>query len=273
MNQSILINVKPCKNNIGAFIDTNLAEANNDIINKIKIALDEFGVVFFSNQNLDSSSYVQFAKKFGVCADYARLKGLDGYPEITVVEKKADEKMMFGEGWHTDSCYTQNPPKITMLYSIKTPEKGKGNTLFASQYASYDDLSIEDKIKIKNLKAEFSADGPISNTLANRIADSGKDVSNQTLSAIHPIVKINERNKKKSIYLSPGHVIKIVDIEEKKSTSLLKFLIEHQVKSDFIYSFEWEPNCLAIWSNQSVLHSPVNDFAGKDRIMHRITIE
>ena len=107
MNQLILINVKPCKNNIGAFIDTNLIEANNDIINKIKIALDEYGVVFFRNQNLDSYSYVQFAKKFGVCADYARLKGLDGYPEITIVEKKANEKIMFGEGWHTDSSYTQ----------------------------------------------------------------------------------------------------------------------------------------------------------------------
>ncbi len=273
MDQSILINVKPCKNNIGAFIDTNLKKADDVIINKIKVALDEFGVVFFRNQNLDSASYVKFAKKFGVCADYARLKGLDGYPEITVVEKKANEKMMFGEGWHTDSCYTQHPPKFTMLYSIKTPKKGKGNTLFASQYSSYECLPKKDQKEINKLNALFSADGPISNTLTNRIADRGKDISNQTLSAIHPIVKINEKNKKKSIYLSPGHVIKIVDFEEKKSASLLKYLIKHQVKPDFIYSFEWEPNCLAIWSNHAVLHSPVNDFTSEDRIMHRITIE
>ena len=273
MNQSNLINVKPCKNNIGAFIDTNLDEANDDIINIIKVTLDDFGVVFFRNQNLNSRSYIQFAKKIGVCADYARLKGMDGYPEITVVEKKANETMMFGEGWHTDSCYTQQPPKFTMLYSIKTPERGKGNTLFASQYASYECLPKEDQKKIENLKALFSADGPISNTLANRIADRGKDVSNKKLSAIHPIVKINERNKKKSIYLSPGHVIKIVDIKEKESVSLLKYLTEHQVKSEFIYSFEWEPNCLAIWSNYIILHSPVNDFTGENRIMHRITIE
>ena len=47
----------------------------------------------------------------------------------------------------------------------------------------------------------------------------------------------------------------------------------NNIKPDFIYSFEWEPNCLAIWSNYAVLHSPVNDFIGEDRIMHRITIE
>ena len=118
---------------------------------------------------------------------------------------------------------TRNSPrKLTMLYSIKTPKKGKGNTLFASQYASYEYLPKNDQKEIENLKAIFSADGPISNTLANRIADRGKDVSNQTLSAIHTIVKINERNKKKSIYLSPGHVIKIVDFEEKESALLFK---------------------------------------------------
>ena len=101
------IEIQPCKNNIGALININLNKVNNDVINEIKVSLDEFGVVFFRNQSLDSSSYVQFAKQLGKCADYKRLKGLNGFPEITVVEKKANEKIMFGEGWHTDSSYTK----------------------------------------------------------------------------------------------------------------------------------------------------------------------
>ena len=267
------IEIQPCKNNIGALININLNKVNNDVINEIKVSLDEFGVVFFRNQSLDSSSYIQFAKQLGNCADYKRLKGLDGFPEITVVEKKANEKIMFGEGWHTDSSYTKQPPKFTMLYSIKTPEKGKGNTLFASQYVSYENLPKENQKKIENLKAVFSADGPISKTLAYRVAEKGTGVNPKLLSAIHPIVKVNKRNKKKSIYLSPGHVIKIVDMDEKESASLLKYLFEHQVKPEFVYEFEWEPNCLALWSNYTVLHSPVNDFTGVDRVMHRITIQ
>ncbi len=171
------IEVQPCKNNIGALININLNKVNNDVINEIKVSLDEFGVVFFRNQSLDSSSYVQFAKQLGKCADYKRLKGLDGFPEITVVEKKANEKIMFGEGWHTDSSYTKQPPKFTMLYSIKTPEKGKGNTLFASQYVSYENLPKENQKKIENLKAVFSAEGPISKTLAYRIAEKGTGVN------------------------------------------------------------------------------------------------
>lgn len=268
-----VIKLKPCKNDIGAIINLDLNETNDEIINEIKIALDEFGVVFFRNQNLDSLSYIHFAKKFGKCAEYPRLKGLDDFPEITVVEKKANEKIMFGEGWHTDSTYTKVPPRLTMLYSISTPQRGKGNTLFASQYASYKKLSRNYKKRIEKLKAVFSADGPISKTVKNRTLERGTGVDTTTLSATHSIVKVNERNKKKSIYLSPGHVIKIVDMESNKSKYLLKYLFKHQVKPEFVYEFEWEPNCLAIWSNYAVLHSPVNDFTGVDRLMHRITVQ
>lgn len=268
-----LINLKPCPNNVGAFIESDILSANKEIIEEMKIALDEYGVIFFQKQNLNSALYVNFAKQFGACADYPMLKGLKEFPEITVVEKKPDEKIMFGEGWHTDSTYTKEPPRFTMLYSIKCPPRGKGNTLFASQYKSYENLSEKYKKKIENLKAVFSADGPISKTRNNRIAEKGKGIDPKTMSATHSIVKENKRNKKKSIYLSPGHVTQIVDVAEQESKSLLNYLFNHQTKSEFVYGFEWEPNCLAIWSNYAVLHNPVNDFTGIHRVMHRITIQ
>ena len=266
------IKVTPNKNNVGAQIDAELQNFNDDIINEIKDALAEYGVVFFRNQNLDSEKYIQFAKQFGPLAEYPMLRGLEGHPEITVVEKKPDEQIMFGEGWHTDSTYTKEPPRFTMLYSIKTPEKGKGNTLFASQYRSYETLDDQMKDKIKDLKAVFSADGPISKTRQNRVSEKGTGIDPKSLSAIHSIVKANERNNKKSLYLSPGHAIKICDLGDDESKNLMKALVEHQTKDEFIYGFEWEPNCLALWSNYSVLHNPVNDF-NAHRVMHRITIQ
>ena len=264
--------VKPCKNDVGAFIDVDLNKVDEPTINEIKKAVNNFGVIFFRNQNLTSDNYVKFAKYFGMCADYPMLKGLDGYPEITVVEKKPKEKVMFGEGWHTDSTYTARPPRFTMLYSIKTPKKGKGNTRFASQYLSYQTLPEEYKKKIENLKAVFSADGPISKTRNNRTAEKGTGVDPKTLSAEHKIVVTNSKNNKKSIYLSPGHVTSLMGLSEEDSKNLLNFLFEHQIKSEFIYSFEWEPNCIAIWNNHAILHNPVNDF-DEHRVMHRITIQ
>ena len=231
-------NIKPCKNNVGAFIELDINTANFNMIEKIKEAVNEYGVIFFRKQNLTSENYVKFAKNFGKCADYPMLKGLDGYPEITVVEKKPNEKIMFGEGWHTDSTYTPQPPKFTMLYSIKTPEKGKGNTRFASQYLSYESLDQNYKDKINTLEAIFSADGPISKTRDNRTAEKGTGIDPKSLFAEHRIVRVNEKNKKKSIYLSPGHVTGVVGFDKFESQKLLKYLFKHQVKPEFIYSFE-----------------------------------
>ena len=267
-----MLNITPCKNNVGAYIDCDIKMASAEEINQIKQALDNFGVVFFRNQNLDSKSYITFAKNFGTCVDYPMLKGLDGFPEITVVEKKPGEQIMFGEGWHTDSTYTKQPPRYTMLYSIKVPPRGQGNTRFASQYLSYETLPEKMKNKISNLKALFSADGPISKTRNNRTAERGTGLDPKSLSAEHPIVRINPNNKKKSIYLSPGHVIKILDVNDSESKELLGYLFEHQVKNDFTYSFEWDKDCLALWNNHAVLHNPTNDFNGH-RVMHRITIQ
>ena len=72
--------------------------------------------------------------------------------------------------------------------------------------------------------------------------------------------------------MSPGHVTKIIGVNLKESSEILDYLFKHQIKSEFIYSFEWEPNCMAIWNNHAVLHNPVNDF-DEHRVMYRITIQ
>jgi len=266
------INIKPCKNNIGAFINININDADQDQIIEIQKTVNEFGVIFFRKQKLTSEGYLNFAEKFGEFFDYPMLKGLKDYPNITVVEKLPGETVAFGEGFHTDSTYVLNPPTYTMLYSIKTPRKGRGNTQFASQYLSYKKLPKEYKEEIENLMAVFSADGPISKTRNNRTAENGTGIDPKTLSAKHRIVKTNSKNNKKSIFLSPGHVTEIVGYKERRSKELLTYLFKHQIKSEFLYDFEWEPDCLAIWSNSCILHNPINDY-DEHRVMHRITIK
>ena len=100
--------------------------------------------------------YVNFEKKFGVPANYPRLKGLNSrYSKITVVERKAiDKGPSFGEQFHTDSIYTKKPPRFTMLLSKLVPKKGKANTEFCSQYLAYKELPNSIKRTFKNIKGE-----------------------------------------------------------------------------------------------------------------------
>ena len=55
-----------------------------------------------------------------------------------------------GTYFHTDYSYLDIPARCTMLYSIVVPKIG-GDTLFANQYAAYDDLSAATKARVEHL--------------------------------------------------------------------------------------------------------------------------
>lgn len=68
------------------------------------------------------------------------MKGLADYPQIIEVKKLEHEKVNFGDIWHSDTTYLQEPPMGSMLLSKEVPPYG-GDTLFASQYAAWEGLS------------------------------------------------------------------------------------------------------------------------------------
>jgi len=264
-----MFKIIPQKNNIAAEINCNLRKLKIYELKQIKLALCKFGMIYFRNQKLSSSKYLNFASKFGTLADYPRLKGLNSkYPKITVVERKASDKgPSFGEQFHTDSIYTKKPPRFTMLLSKKVPKKGKANTEFSSQYLAYENLPKNIKKKLISLKAIYSSKGPISITTEERVREKGK--KKIELISKHKIIK--KIKNKFSIFCSPGHFVHFDNLNKKEETELKKFLFKHQVKNKFQYSLEWEKNQLAIWDNRSMLHQ-ATPFKG-NRIMHRITIQ
>ena len=127
-----MFKIIPGKKNIGAQVYCDIKNINKNDLKKIKSALQKYGMLYFRKQNLNSKSYIKFAKNFGKLADYPRLKGLNKkYSKITVVQRKASDKgPSFGEQFHTDSIYTKKPPRFTILFSKLVPKKGKANTEF-----------------------------------------------------------------------------------------------------------------------------------------------
>ena len=223
--------IRPCKKNIGAKIICNLKLVNKKQIKLIKNSLNKYGMVFFRNQNLDSRSYILFAKKLGHVADYPMLRGLSSkFPEITVVERKvSDRGPSFGEQFHTDSSYTKKPPKFTMLLAKLVPPRGLGNTEFASQYLAYKNLPKIYKKKFENLKAVFSSSGPISITRLEREKEKGTGKS-KDFKAVHKIVR--KINNHKAIYCSPGHVENFLNINVKDEKKLKIFYLNIKLRKN-----------------------------------------
>tara|TARA_B100000700_G_C14820872_1_gene749859 strand:+ start:44 stop:841 length:798 start_codon:yes stop_codon:yes gene_type:complete len=262
------IKIEPFKNNIGASISYNLKLINSNISDQIKETLNNYGFVCFRNQNLEPQEYLKFAEQLGKIKEYPMLKDLENYKGITVVERKENDKgKSYGEGWHTDSSYLNKTPKYTCLMG-KIVKSDQGQTLFASQLASYEALDQKTKDKIENLVGIFSSAGPISATRLEREAERGTGKSKDFI-AEHPIVK--KVGNKKTLYLSPGHTIAIKNLGEQESKNLLSFLFNHQTKEEFQTSFFWEKNTIVIWDNHSVIHS-ATPFQGR-RMMHRIILD
>ncbi len=266
------ISISPGKNNVGAYInDLDLNQLKQDQSNQIKNTLDKYGVIFIKKQNLDPESYQNFAKSIGQLVEYPRLKGLENFPYINVLErKKTDESLAFGGSWlHQDTSYLEKDrPRYTMLMGIEIP-KGQGNTIFSSGFNAYKKLPDEIKEKIKNAKGVFSSAGPISKTRIELEKRAGIQ-STKIFKAEHSIVQ--EVNGQKTLYVSPGHLMKIINIDEKESENIKNFLIEHVNKDEFIFSYEWTKGDLVLWDNLSVMHK-ASEIKNCRRVMHRITIK
>jgi taurine dioxygenase len=267
------ISITPGKNNVGAYIiNVNLKSIDQTQVNEIKNVLSKFGVIFIKKQDLDPASYQSFAKSIGQPVIYPRLKGLDKkYPFINVIERKPDDKnLSFGSSWlHQDTSYLANDrPRYTMLMGIEIPA-GQGNTIFSSGFNAYEKLPEEIKDKITDATGVFSSAGPIAVTRLEREKEMGIK-SSESMEAEHPIVKTV--NGKKTLYVSPGHLMEIKNVNKKDANYLKNYLIEHVNKDEFIFSYKWSKGDICLWDNLSVLHM-ASEIKNCKRIMHRITIK
>ncbi len=268
----IKLSISPGKNNVGAYIkNVNLNQLNQNLIKQIKTALDEYGVIFIKEQNLDSNTYQNFAKSIGQLVEYPRLKGLKNFPFINVLERKpSDKSLAFGGSWlHQDTSYLKKDrPRYTMLLGIEIPV-GQGNTIFSSGFNAYKKLPDDIKQKIKNAKGVFSSAGPISKTRRELEARSGIK-SAKVMEAEHSIVQ--NVNGQKTLYVSPGHLMKIKNSNESEDEEIKNYLVDHVNKEEFIFSYEWSKGDLVLWDNLSVMHK-ASEVKNCKRIMHRITIK
>ena len=155
-----------------------------------------------------------------------------------------------------------------MLMGIEIPS-GQGNTIFSSGFNAYEKLPAKIKDRIKDAKGIFSSAGPISVTRLEREKEMGIK-SSESMEAEHPIVKTV--CGKKTLYVSPGHLMKIKNVKEEDADYLKNYLIEHVNKQEFIFSYEWSKGDICLWDNLSILHM-ASEIKNCKRIMHRITIK
>ncbi len=179
-----------------------------------------------------------------------------------------------GTYFHTDYSYLQVPARATTLYSIEIPSKG-GDTLFANQYAAYDDLPATMKARIDSLVAihhygNRNDQDESSRTVASVLTDEQK--AKMPL-ITHPIARKHPVTGRKALYAVSGSSFGIVGMADDEAWALLDELAAHATQPKYVLRFTYGVGDVVIWDNASLLHSATLTDPADPRTLWRITIK
>ncbi|HEU0158101.1 MAG TPA: TauD/TfdA family dioxygenase [Hyphomicrobiaceae bacterium] len=278
------IEVRPIAGALGAEIcGVDLGALEAETFAEIHAAWLEHLVVFFRNQSLAPPQQIAFAKRFGEIHHHPFMQGMEAYPDILEIVKEEGDSKAFGEVWHTDQMFNPKPAKATILYAKETPDAG-GDTLFANMYLAYETLSEPMKALIKELRTfnigdrkklgrshEVTATRDGRYTGNAKMAAKVREPGDLVTEASHPLVRTHPETGRKALYLS-NHTQTLDGFRPGEARPILDYLAQHAVEPEFTCRFRWEVGSLAIWDNRCTQHRALNDYPGKRRRMHRITI-
>jgi alpha-ketoglutarate-dependent taurine dioxygenase len=256
-----------------------LSKPLDDVVfDEIHRAWLENQVLFFRDQEMTSQQYLAFAKRWGGIHLHPYMTGLNDHPEIFEIIKKEEDTQNFGGRWHVDQMFCPEPAKATMLYGRQVPDYG-GDTLFANLYLAYDALSQGMKAMIAKLKTVNNGDRRYGGkSRAERYAHGGsmapkvvREAGNDIVSE-HPLVRTHPETGRRLLFIG-SHSERFAGMTQEESAPLLEQLMAHSHQPELTCRFRWQAGSLAIWDNRCCQHNAVNDYNGKRRVMHRITIK
>jgi taurine dioxygenase len=245
-------------------------------------------MIYFRGQKMDHGHHEAFTLRFGPFAEDAYTSGVPGHRNVHPLIKEADDrsKMVFGEGWHTDSPFMPRPPAITSLRSIEIPPLG-GDTIWANSALAYAALSEAYRAMIGGLKVHFSMrkvlasaqaavelrDSPIGRLAATRDLDElPEDLARKVRGSVHPLVRTHPVTGEKALYIDEAYAVGLEGMSEEEAEPILGYLWRHVVQHAFTCRLRWEPDMLAIWDNRLCVHQAFNDYQGWRRELYRTTL-
>lgn len=255
---------------------------------EIRHALFRHKMIFFRGQKLTHAEHEAFSLRFGDFAEDAYTQGVPEHRNVHPLIKEADDpsKMVFGEGWHTDSPFLPKPPAITLLRSLQVPPLG-GDTTWANSALAYTMLSETYRQMIQGLQVRFSlrdvlkaaqeavevSDSPIGRLAATRGAERlSDDLRRKIAGSAHPLVRTHPVTGEKALYVDAAYAIGIEGMLPEESAPILRYLAEHIMQPAFGCRLRWEPDMLVLWDNRLCIHQAYNDYQGYRRELYRTTV-
>ena len=237
-------------------------------------------ILVFRKQKLNPAQFHAYARRFGPPEPHV----IDQFhhrenPDILVLSNVVKDGKPTGLAdagtyFHTDYSYLDMPARATTLYSIQVPKVG-GDTLFANQYAAYDDLSSQMKTAIEGMVAlhhygnrnDLDED---SRTVASVLTEEQKQ---KVAWVRHKIARKHPVTGRTALYAVGGTSFGIEGMAEKEARELLDELRVHATQPKYHYRLKYGVGDVVIWDNASLLHSATLIDPNDPRTLWRITIK
>jgi len=237
-------------------------------------------VLVFRGQKLTAREFLGFARRFGPPEphvvdqfhhpEYADILILSNVVRDGKPAGLADA----GTYFHTDYSYLEMPARATLLYSIQVPRAG-GDTLFANQYAAYDDLPDAMKKTLEGLIGLHHYGNRDDLEERSRTAASvlSEEQKRKLTWVRHPLARRHPVTGRTALYAVSGSSFGIEGMAEGEARALLDDLRRHATLQKYRYRLRYGVGDVVIWDNASLLHSATLTDPDDARTLWRVTIK
>lgn len=259
-----MVDVNPITNDFVADItEADVRRLTDEAFEQIYAAWLRYGVLRLRGQHIDEHQLQAFSARFGPLeeipfgriseAEKAKVKNryvtqlsnilVDGRPIGGLGNAEAS--------WHSDMTYVETPPPASVLLGVEIPPSG-GDTYFADQYAAYEALPDDLRLRVADLTIKHDA----AHTSIGKLRPGFEpfDDPRDAPGAVHPIIHTHEETGRQALYLGRREWAYVPGLSLDESEELLDRLWSYAALPENVWRQHWQPYDLIIWDNRRVLH-------------------
>jgi len=284
---------------VGEVVDIDLRTIEDvATLKEIREAIDQYAVLVFREQRFDNEEHLTFAKrldnelhaKTGSRTISKNRFGNEALTDISNIDATAeaastaspaansgkasagdqkscrsnallkldDRRRLYSLAnrlWHTDASFEYPPGRYSMLYAYVVPDVS-ADTQFADMRTAYDELPVDMKKRINDYTVHHS----IAYSRQTLGFEFSVEEAKILQGAMQPLVREFPQTGRKSLYLA-SHASSIEGLPLPEARLLIRDLIEHATRPEFVYSHAWRRNDLVIYDNRATMHraTPFDD--------------
>ena len=209
--------------------------------------------MFFRNQDLTTAQQEKFFEHYGILDTHPAQQNRKTV-DINGSNRDWREDLVHTP-WpvaalHADTSFEINPPSYAMLRMEEHPPVG-GDTLWVSQYGTYDALSTTLKRFADTLKVVHTSWLQYQTIISLW----GGKPRRAPIDTEHPLVRTHPVTGWKALNINPGFSTRIVGLKKAESDKLYEFFIQHlEGAADHQVRWKWEVGSVAMWDNRISAH-------------------